>query len=686
MAYKFTCTSCGKNLTQEQTLYEMLTFLTRDYDFKVLRLYLTEKELLDCMDPNNIQKGPNAVPGRRKFTLPYAEWIKCLANAENLDSADVSKLTVSDFEEFLSWQLPEARDVKKREINELDYDKTELEQAKKKAEAEYQAALQAEQDRLAAEYANWEGRLEKFLPFVKGSKSLYKELREDLNILKTICGDGLDIQLVLNLKKEDVSGQSGSIIVGAQSFDRNGKSIRTLNNHRRCPKCGKPLFVGAGTAPQRTVVFIGSQRTGKTSAILAGAHYLLKSNDGTLGRKIWKDAESQPCASVTNATAESRFEQELEDFGAGFAPAKTAVDATQIASKRGQAAYSVTLKIADEKGRDTFLSLMDVPGEITNDDEDQINADKIEDGFQVLYSSDAYVLCFEHQDARYKRRRDEALKERENQQKNPTNDAHIRTDEEIEEFARKELTGGRVCGWLQQIQKGRGDRYDSRVPVLLLFTKCENLEKATEEELRSSGKDGHYLFAAEQAVLDNETFFLEILKHIASAKDLNECYRAALRCSPYGTAVPEKQDGVVGVQPNPKNVDLMMKWILCVTGCTAVPLDTFKGMKGAKAYVKAPENRNLLPDEKYFGKQLSTSEVKWYPMKHYFSNELKQAVDPIAKIAMTRWVLFENFKDSERRYAQERHDAHKFYNALVQAHKERDERKAARQNANSDRR
>lgn len=686
MAYKFTCTSCGRNLTQEQTLYEILTFLTKDYDFQVLRLYLTEKELLACMDPNNIQKGPNAVPGRRKFTLPYDKWINYFANAENLDNANVAKLKISDLEEFLSYEPPQAREVQRREIDELDYDKSELEKARQEAEQEYQAALKAEEERLEKERADWESSLERFLPFVKGKKSLFEELRTDLKMLKTLCGESFEIQLVLNLKREDVSDKGESIVVGAQSFDNDGKSIRALNNHRRCPRCGKPLFVGAGTAPQRTVVFIGSQRTGKTSAILAGAHYLLKSSDGSVGRQIWKDAEPQPCTSVKDATAETRFEQELKDFGAGFAPAKTAVDAIQSASGRGQPAYSVTLKITDEKGRDTFLSMMDVPGEITDDNKDEIDINRIEDGFQVLYSSDAYVLCFEHQDARYKRRKAEALKEREQLQADPNNKNHIRSDAEIEEYARAELTGGRVCGWLQQIQKGREDRYNSRVPVLLLFTKCENLEKATEEELRSSGKDGHYIFATEQVVLDNEPFCTEVLGHISHSRDLNECYRAALRCSPYGAAVPGKQDGVVGIQPNPKNVDLMMKWILCVTGCTAVPLDTFKGMKNQQAYVKAPENRNLLPDEKYFGKHLSVSEVKWYPMKLYFSNELKQAVDPIARIAMTRWILFENFKDSERRYAQERHDAHRFYNALVDAHKERDARDAARRNANSERR
>ena len=239
---------------------------------------------------------------------------------------------------------------------------------------------------------------------------------------------------------------------------------------------------------------------------------------------------------------------------------------------------------------------------------------------------------------------------------------------------------------LQQIQRGRKDWYDSRVPVLLLFTKCENLEKATEEELRQSGREGHYLFASEQAVLDNEVFFQEVLQHISRARDLNECYRAALRCSPYGAVVDEKKDNAVPVQPKPKNVDLMMKWILRVTGCAPVALDSFKGMKGVKAYVKAPENRELLPDEKHFGRKLSTSEVRLYPMTHYFRSDLKQAVAPIAQIAMTRWILFENFKDSERRYAQERNDAHRFFNALVAAHKERDERVTTQKNVNSERR
>ena len=174
MAYKFTCTSCGRNLTQDRTLYEVFSLLTIDFDFRYLKLLLTEKELLACVAKTEVEKGPNALPGRRKFSLPFEKWIKIIANAENLDSTELAEFTPNDVIEFIDYKPGKVDESKilRREINALDFDKAALEIEKQKVEAEYQAALKVEQKRVDAQNAEAAIRVDRFLPFVKGERMM----------------------------------------------------------------------------------------------------------------------------------------------------------------------------------------------------------------------------------------------------------------------------------------------------------------------------------------------------------------------------------------------------------------------------------------------------------------------------------------------------------------------------------
>ena len=151
----------------------------------------------------------------------------------------------------------------------------------------------------------------------------------------------------------------------------NRSEVYECHNPRYCSdsECGAKLFDRAGAAKQIKIGFLGKQGAGKTSAILAVAHALLKSRDKANKRALREDdlQELVVCMSSNkihpvDCSNDPMVIDELEKYAKGQAPAKTQsrkVKGTDGKEIEISQAYAITLQLRD----DLLVTLTDIPGE-----------------------------------------------------------------------------------------------------------------------------------------------------------------------------------------------------------------------------------------------------------------------------------------------------------------------------------
>jgi hypothetical protein len=218
-----------------------------------------------------------------------------------------------------------------------------------------------------------------------------------------------------------------------------------------------------------------------------------------------------------------------------------------------------------------------------------------------------------------------------------------------------------VCEWANQFQilresynqstgkdrdfykqiRGKGEATGLYAPLMVIFTKCRELEQPQpelEHKVAANRFDliaASYIFAEEKKRIEANGVYNAVGSLIEKYASLKDAYHARLRCSPYGFAAPnaddvkkdpslnKNQDGTAK-RPVPHHIDGLMQWLLEISG--SVP--------SSAAY-----HPDLDP----------TSTKEYSPAGNFVTRSQYRAVSPVGdgrdgdvKEALIRCYLFEN--------------------------------------------
>ena len=570
MSFSFYCTGCGKRLehadakaeaphprkrsvslpvnTAGEVLYDLQYLLTgKDEDdeanrFSVLKLRLTESEL------QTLTQGQKDSEGYVRSEVRLQDVTAYISNGNNLNNERIRGLKWEDICTFILEQNKENVQAQKKDRkastgkskkrslfgdDEDDSDTTEEPGTGGEAnnEAEKTAvmpdAIQALIDISSVNMA---------------VESVKRQLATDLGSLQTAFGsNGNECPLRFDIKEIRESAADGSSILTGYRFKRqDSQQTVSIEKARLCPRCGEQIFRHAGTARHQAISFIGYQSSGKTSTILALTSYL--ENQSQIGtnlddKKIWTNAKAVPHgASFELLERPAALKADLENYSQGIAPDKTKVDERKNA-------YSATFRIKNEANKYSLLTLTDLPGELCYSD-GTIDNDRIMNTFPVALNCDAYIACFDTKDT-------------------------LAHSERI----------NTVCMWTQAFQDLRAEAQSEEafVPTMLLFCKCAELEAESAAKAKApvggTPIEKVYKLRPELVSIKTNPALRVVFDTFARFGKLNSGYHASLRCSPYGYDAPQAsaKNATNAHPPTPKNIDLLMEWILCVTGC--IPAD-----------------------------------------------------------------------------------------------------------------
>lgn len=598
MSYNYFCIYCGKKINQEgtggaaQVLYDLSPILLgTDAEFKVsavttttskLNFRVTEKQLREWVSTANEDHLVHFSP-KRVFAI--------LAQEYNYNNRMIADLTYEKIEDEVKKNTLEDGSLK------LFSDKSERQQSD---EIEKQALSDG---------------IRKYLQTAQAK-------------------DNHTISIFLRRIEEN------SVTTELRLKDSEGHTLPWGDLPRICPSCGKRIFAHAGAYPHHTIGFIATADSGKTSTIIALTDYAKKAIDGSaseLGR-IWGKARGiallnetmileQEKEGMSYDKGTERLKEDLIKFSRGVAPHKTDVQSTII--------YNPTFFITDKNLRKSLLTFVDIPGELcpkkgapdpNNNNkpypETKIYKSKMREEYPIILSCDAYIVCFD--------------------QTFFGDDNYDYDDISIDIQA--------PVIWANAIQSLRCEVQSPEqptrfVPIMILLTKCKEIEEGAPKPNDLTIRDPWeraYMFAADYQDMmpsTNPKAEVEIPKRIAKAirdkfkdhGDLQHTFYAMLRCSPFGFKAPRKDDeedtdskantsqqiskveesSSAPDQENlqaqtgekqeayywkgdryPRNVDLLMKWILCVTGC--IPTD------GRYALNENNRNSAFALGEKYY--------------------------------------------------------------------------------------
>ena len=313
MAYSFYCTHCGRQLDQSRVLLDMYPIITGETDTKLelLKFRLTMGEFMTLYNGGTPDK-----EGFRRCRLSLEQLLGFMANENNLDNADIAKLTLREMKEYLgdgeqAQQTP-AAPVKSKEAAifnmMLGGDEEEddpfftgtdsaapTEEPIKPVEFTVPAAIQALLD--------------------TGNKAvddiLFTKIRvrKELELLYNLFRERVVLTFKLHLYEEE--DNDGKKLLTAYRIRMTGKEYKV--EARVCPHCDTPVFEHAGTAQHQSIAFIGYQRSGKTSTILALTHYAENAILGALGGQIW--GEDPGIDSVLEVTVIGKSHRLLTERG-----------------------------------------------------------------------------------------------------------------------------------------------------------------------------------------------------------------------------------------------------------------------------------------------------------------------------------------------------------------------------------
>ena len=568
MAYDFYCSYCGKQLNQNTVLFDMQYLLTRSKarTFKILKFRMTQAELKAL-----IAAGEPTENGYRSCKLSLSEVVAYVSNKNNLKNPVIAQLTMEDISKYLEQGFSNTTAAAKDDDPfgfDADEEMEEEEDLSEEIQVPYVTppAIQAIEEK---DEANKDRAFTKSI------------LRSDFEVLKGLLGEG--DTMVFQIKEEnDVDNEGHDVLIG-YNLNLDGRFMG-VEDARVCPdpKCGTKVFRHAGTAKHQAVAFIGYAASGKTSTILALTHYAENYMYTGFGSDIWDG--SKVISSV--ATAEvvdksSQLEADLEDYGKGIAPIKTDL-------QKRENAYSATFRIKNKaQNRSYLLTLTDLPGELCNTD-GSVKKEEVHNIFPVALSCDAFIACFDTQSI-------------------------------------KQSGGGsvvnkvlNVCRWADEFQKMRKSHngVNTYVPTMVLFTKCQDLEEGQEPALSNRMLQPlaqMYSLKDEKRRIEANNLYRFVCDQFNQFGQLKKAYHAMMRCSPFGYKAPSAdivQSGVEYHAPTPKNIDILMNWLLSVVGC--IPTEASFAISPAdvpyrldKFCISRPQLRSQNPG---FGKEIGDVE------------------------------------------------------------------------------
>lgn len=662
MSFDYNCTYCGEHLSQEfkearrPVLYDLLSTLHMDgRRFDILKLRVTQAELLGLIN-NAKSKGYNSgeisftdlagyVLNENNMNLPEykdlftLEAVRRYIHGElDTDVVQIQEEKEGDADPFnqddpFAQQDPFAQvDPFGAVPEKLDEPVVQSEEEKASEAAEKAKAVAEKAAAEAAEQAKREQYAKERTLFAemirqkdaRSSHETYSEekLIEELRRLEVMFATNPVFRFEMQILTESAADNT-EVITGFNICTPGQKDIRSNSNARVCPHCGNTVFEKAGTAKHRTVVFIGSKRTGKTSTILALSHFLRHyEGDVRNGERIWNSEESRNLRfdSITALSPSARLRSEFNDYSDGYAPQKTTTGALEDAkaAETVATAYSATFLIKAEGGRRTIITLSDIAGEACNEETGHVDIAMLQKEFKTAMTCDAYVLCFDTSD-----------------------DAEHKEDGIAG-------TAEMIYNWAKEIQEQRLANCNATgfVPMMVLFTKCKELE---DENLNKEARNAEWselpayekihLFSAE--VQRMRATRIRIYRNLSSRiEEMELAYYAQLRCSPYGYAAPARPKGETkpsGRVPKPRNVEKLARWLMYVTGCLPLSLEE---PHIERYYVEPPLYRNERADEKV-GVQ---GQIAFLGIPNL------KVLTPIAQNAVARCYLFKNPSESDEDY------------------------------------
>lgn len=572
MAHKFYCTNCASEVTTETVLFDMQELLTGDESQKlqILKFRMKEREIRELQRRGTVKRNDEYT-----CTLTFPELMGYICNPNNLNVPTAANLTMEEMIEFVEAmdsagaQGSGAKDDDEDEelFNVLSMSETEA-----PAEEEPQAAKkewpQAIRD-LALKDTTY-GSME----FSEGM------LRDDLRIIRQLMlqGNSFCFDLKLLTRSDDRGNQ---ILVGMTITNQDGKRSELIN--RVCPACGTKIFAEAGTAEHKAVVFIGDQESGKTSTILALTHYAMTHLEGDSGNQIWTGASTVRCIQEMKLLSPAlELQKELANFSQGLGPKKTNIGARDDAYS---ATFLVKSRVGDKEVR-KILTLTDLPGELCEWGGELVTS-KILNEFAVALACDTFIVCFDTTTAQQAA----AGLGGNNLVPDGKGNMVLRTPSMIIND---------TCNWADKFQTMLVQNTDKRtyVPTMLLFTKCQDLEKNTARAQTNTGAgmtliQKTHMFCDELDAIKQNPQYKTACEKFANTAAMKKAFQAELRCSPYGYPAPAAN--MLQLQPElrekvqlptPKNIDNLMRWVLMVSGCIPVEAkyQTSYGASGANNY------------------------------------------------------------------------------------------------------
>lgn len=550
MAHDYFCTHCGRQLKQEIVLFDMQYVLTGKEKFETLSFRLTKSEL-DALSA----KAKLIDLNYRSYELSFGEFLGYVCNERNLRDPAIANLTMEMIQDFLD---------KMKEEEYGQQEEAPAQSAEQDIFALFDAPAAAESALTAEPETDNKAELERWPEPIRAlmvrdaSNTDYgatkKLMRRDFDTLKKLFATGsYRIEFFLTELDDDLGGKVLSGYMARVGVGEKRKIV-TIQDGRVCCHCGNTVFRYAGTAKHRTVALIGTQSSGKTSTILALAHYAQNALRNVFSSDpIW--GKTKPIPSVLNIellSPDQRLRDDLARYERGIAPPKTS------ASRRGDA-YSATFRIQNSTDPSKYyiITLTDLPGELCSIENATIDRNNIMNEFQVALACEMFLLCF---------------------------DAAATTGANAMKITHA------VCNWANEFQDLRTwfwkNAVDGRqqaagiegcyAPVMILYTKCAELE-----EPEKNGRSGRrvsnpdpiyesYVFNKERVEIKENEIYEHAGKEFRNFDRLANTYMSRLRCSPYGYEAPGEEkvhDGAPYHTPTPIHVDDLMRWILAVNGC-----------------------------------------------------------------------------------------------------------------------
>ena len=614
MAHKYYCTHCARELDQDRVLMDMEYALTVNSEegeegekFRLLKFLVTIQEFQDLL-----AKGTPGDLGYLHFDLSVEDLAAYMANAHNLNDPDIAGLTLEDIDGYLA-------DRRGQEFGASGDDSSDAmdflgggglddlfggpAQTEEKTVEKYEPsdAIKALKGKIAT---------------AKGDNLTERLLEEDLDLLRKLVGENGCISI--DIKATDENSDKGDKILTGYYARRGAKQI--VKEARRCCHCGTLVFKHAGAAVHRAVAFIGEQKSGKTSTILALSHYAERAARTVQpGDTIWGSSTSIPGIQYIELVGkDEELEGDLGLYDIGVAPKKTQ-------AQQREDAYSSTLWITNTRGEKFILTLTDLPGELCNLD-GTIQRDKILNEFPVAMSSDVFIMCFDTMRA-----------------KGSAASGII----------------SRTCKWASEFQSLRQEYKKHTVirepgdtspeltekcvaPMMVVFTKCEDLENGVAENLEIRNHHNPkraaevYSLKVEREFIDRNPVYREVGEMVQEYENLKKAYVARLRTSPYGFEAPTKPvylenksvnknpDGTIRY-PSPKHVAELMNWLMIITGCVPVPAEFVPNpvephivrRLDDTVYVRRPQYRCWEPQGETYKDKVDEAQYRAYLFENY---------------------------------------------------------------------